>query len=129
MVDYYDIRCTSPSVAFFFARLGAFICSPSGHCPRVGGFVLGDNSLGLVLGDLYPLLCQSLDWFGSVREALRREHMGSEVRSSDLESGLSSSGDTAGVERERERERERGFLGLEKVNDFFIGCLYYSNVL
>ena len=36
-----------------------------------------------------------LDWFGSMREALRRESMSSEVRSSDLEIGLSFSAGTA----------------------------------
>ena len=61
MVDYSDIRCNSPSVAFFFAHLGAFIGFSSGHCPWVRDFTLGDYSLSLVLGDLYPLLCQSLD--------------------------------------------------------------------
>ena len=95
MVDYSDIRRTSPSIAFFFAHLGASLGSLSSHCPRVGDFVLGDSSLGLVLGSLYPLLCQSLDWFGSVREALRRESMSFEVRSNDLETGLSFSASTA----------------------------------
>ena len=61
MVDYSDIRCTSPSGAFFFAHLGAFLGSPNGHCPWVGDFVLGDSSLELVLVNLYPLLHQSLD--------------------------------------------------------------------
>ena len=51
-----------------------------------------------MLGNLYPLLCQSLAWFKSVHEVLRRESMGSEVRSSDLETGLSSSAGTAGAE-------------------------------
>ena len=68
MVYYSDIRHTSPSIAFFFARLGAFLGSSSGHCPQVGGFVLGDSGLELALVSLYPLLCQSLDWFRSVRE-------------------------------------------------------------
>ena len=35
MVGYSDIRRTSPSVAFFFARLGVFLCSFSDHYPRV----------------------------------------------------------------------------------------------
>ena len=98
MVDYSDIRRTSPLVAFFFACLGVFIGFSIGHRPRVGDFALGDSSLSLVLGDLYPLLCQFLDWFGSVRGVLRRENMGSEVRSSDLEASLSSSIGTGGVE-------------------------------
>ena len=50
-----------------------------------------------MLGDLYPLLYESLAWFKSVREVLRRESMGFEVRSSDLERGSSSSVGTAGV--------------------------------
>ena len=98
MVDYSDIRRTSPSVAFFFARLDMFIGFSSGHCPYVGNFALTNSSLSLVLGDLYPLLCQSLDWFKSVRGVLRRENMGSKVRSSDLEANLSSSASTGGVE-------------------------------
>ena len=97
MVDYSNIRCTSPSVAFFFARLGASLGSSSDHYSRVRGFVLGDGNLGLVLADLYPLLRRSLDWFGIVRKVLRRERMGSRVRSSDLEIGLSSSAGTVGV--------------------------------
>ena len=60
MVAYSDIRRTSPSVAFFFTRLGVFIGCSSGHYPQIGDFTLGDNGLNLVLGDLYPLLCQSL---------------------------------------------------------------------
>ena len=63
MVDHYEIRNLSPSVSFFFACLGASLSSFGNHCPQVGDFALGDNSLGLVLGDLYPLLRQSLDWF------------------------------------------------------------------
>ena len=98
MVDHSDIRHTSPSVAFFFAHLGAFIGFSSGHCPQVGEFDLGDSSLCLVLGDLYPLMCQSLGWFELVRGILRRENMGSEVRSSDLEASLSSSAGTGGFE-------------------------------
>ena len=97
MVDYSNIRRTSSYVAFFFARLGASLGSSSDHCSRVRDFVLGDSNLGLVLGDLYPLLRRSLDWFGTVRKVLRRERMVSKVRSSDLETGLLSSVGTAGV--------------------------------
>ena len=97
MVDYSNIRRTSPSVAFFFARLGASLGFSSAHCSRVRDFVLGDGNLGLVLGDLYPLLHRSLDWFRTVRKVLRRERMGSKIRSSDLETGLSSSTSTDGV--------------------------------
>ena len=72
-------------------------CSSDQHL-QIEDFVLGNSSLGLVLGNLYPLLCQSLAWFKSMRGVLRRESMGSEVRSSDLETSSSSSAGTAGVE-------------------------------
>ena len=52
------------------------------------------------MGDLYPLLRQSLDWFRTVPETLREERMGSEIRSSDLETSLSSSADTTRAETE-----------------------------
>ena len=46
--------------------------------------------MGIALADLLPLLRQSIDWF----EGLVREHEAmSEVRSSELKTGLSLSGD------------------------------------
>ena len=59
---------------------------------------MGDSSLGLVLAVLYPLLHQSLNWLKAVQGVLAGERMGSEVRSRDLETSLSSSGDTIGAE-------------------------------
>ena len=70
LMNYSDIRCISPLIAFFFARLGVLIGCSSGHYPQIRDLALGDSSLRLVLGDLYPLLCQSLDWFESVRGVL-----------------------------------------------------------
>ena len=64
--------------------------SPVGTYPPIEGFVLSGGGLGLVLGDLYPLLYKSQVWFKSIREVLRREVMGSEVGSGDLERGASS---------------------------------------
>ena len=58
--------------------------------PPIGGFIFGSGGLGLVLGDLYPLLYKSQVWFKSVREVLRREVMGSDVGSGDLEREASS---------------------------------------
>uniref|UniRef100_A0A7N2N652 Uncharacterized protein n=1 Tax=Quercus lobata TaxID=97700 RepID=A0A7N2N652_QUELO len=98
-VGYSEIKRTSPSVAFLFAQLGALVESfsdPLGAFSssisylKIEGFVYGDSGLGLVLGDLYPLLHKSHVWFKSVRGVLRRENMGSEVRSSDLERSSSS---------------------------------------
>ena len=90
MADYSEIRHISPSITFLFARLGALLDSSSSPLsvhpyPQIGDFVVGDSGLGLALGDLYPLLHQSLVWFKSMREVLRREEMGSEVRLGDKE--------------------------------------------
>ena len=109
MVGYSKVKRTSPSVAFLFARLRALLesstdplgaLSPNGSYPPIEGFVLSGNGLGLVLGDLYPLLHKSQVWFKSVREFLRREIMGSEVGSGDLERGASSNvgGEGTGVD-------------------------------
>ena len=66
-----------------------------GVFPHLENFISEGSSLGVVVADLLPLLRQSIDWFRDlVREAM------SEVRSSELETGLSLSsepveGDTA----------------------------------
>ena len=66
------------------------VLSPVSTYPPIEGFVFSSGGLGLVLGDLYPLLYKSQVWFKSVREVLKREVMGSEVGSGDLERGASS---------------------------------------
>ena len=90
MVENSEVRQRCPSVSFFFTRLGAYLGSFSSHCPPIEGFVSRDSSLGLVLVDLYPLLHQSLNWF---KEMVGEREVVSEVRSSELEMGLSSSDD------------------------------------
>ena len=90
--------------------MGASLSSPSSHYLRVGDFALGDSILGLVFGSLYPLLHQSLDWFRFVRKVLRRESIGFEVRSSNLEIGLSCSVGTAGVETDSATSVPSSFL-------------------
>ena len=101
MVDHFEIRRTSPFIAFLFARLGGLLDSSSDplgvllHCssdqyPQIGDFVVGDSGLDLALGNLYPLLHQSLSWFKFVRRVFRRENIGSEVRLSDPKRDLSS---------------------------------------
>ena len=99
MVGYSEIQRTSPFVAFLFTRLGALIessikplgvLSHVGTYPPIEGFFFSSDGLGLVLGDLYPLLYKSQVWFKSVRRVLRREVMGSDVGSGDLERGASS---------------------------------------
>ena len=84
MLSSSEVRALYPSVSFHFARLGGSL----GIFPYLEKFVLEGSGLCIVLGDLLPLLCQSIDWF----EALIRERgVMSEVRSSELEIGLSSS--------------------------------------
>ena len=99
MVDSSEIRRISPFIAFLFARLGALVDSRSDTLGvfsssdpylQIGDFVVVGSGLGLVLGDLYPLLHESLAWFKSIREDLRRKNMGSKVRSDGLERGSSS---------------------------------------
>ena len=58
---------------------------------------MAGSGLGLMLGDLYPLLHNSLVWFKSIREALRRENMGSEMGSDNLERNSSFDVGTVGA--------------------------------
>ena len=90
MVDYAKFRHTSPSIAFLFARLEGLLDSSDDRYPQIRDFIVGDSSLDLALGNLYLLLQQSLSWFKYVHGVLRRENMGSRVRSSGQERGLSS---------------------------------------
>ena len=85
MVDSLEVRIACPSISFLFARLGGSL----GVFPYLENFVFEGNCLSVVSGDLLPLLRQSLNWF----EGLVRREVMSEVRSSDLETGLSSNGD------------------------------------
>ena len=88
-----EVRIACPSISFLFALLG--------------------GSLGVVLIELYPLLRQSLDWF----EGLVRERgIMSEVRSSELHTGLSSSGKPAEADTAVSTPREvRAFYALEEA--------------
>ena len=69
--------------------------------------------MGIALADLLPLLRQSIDWFeGLVKE---QEAM-SEVRSSELETVLSSSGDPMEGDTAVSTPHEvRAFYALEEV--------------
>ena len=66
-------------------------------CPLVEDFVYGGSSLSVVLADLFPLLCQSVDWF---EDLVCERRVMSEVRSSELEMRLSSSDDPIEVEED-----------------------------
>ena len=86
MVSGSEVRVVCPSVSFFFARLGAALGVSGDFLLLVGDFIFAGCGLSLVIGELSPILGQSLAWFeGETRRMV-------EVRSSELETGLSSSG-------------------------------------
>lgn len=91
MVDFSEDRNLCPSVSFFFARLGAFLETSSGHRPYVGLFVSRDSLFKPILTDLYPLLHQSLNWYCLLCAISVEEGQRSVVRSSEMETNLSSS--------------------------------------
>ena len=86
MVDYSAFRVDFPSMPFFFARLGYLLKSVEGECLKwVNLFVGEDWPYKFVLSSLFPLVSHS----AKVARSLKM----SEVRSSDLEMGLSLSDD------------------------------------
>ena len=85
MVSSSEVRVACPSVSFFFARLGATLGVSSDFFPLIRDFVFEGYGLSVVLGELSPILGQSLAWFEGETKRM------SEVRSSELETGLSSS--------------------------------------
>ena len=94
MVSSSEVRVACPLVSFFFARLRAALGVFGDFLPLVGDFIFEGCGLSVVLGELSPVLGQSLAWFEGETRGI------SEVRSSELETGLSSSegpveGDTA----------------------------------
>ena len=92
MVSGSEVKATCPSVSFFFARLRAALGVSGDFLPLVGDFIFVGCGLSLVMGELSPILGQSLAWF---EKEMRRI---AEVRSSELETGLSFSGDPEGVD-------------------------------
>ena len=59
MVGSSEVRIVCPSISFRFTHLRGSL----GVFPNVEDFVFKGNSLGVVLTELCPLLCQSIDWF------------------------------------------------------------------
>ena len=83
MVSNSEVRVACPLVSFFFALLGDALGVSGDFLPLVFMGV----GLSVALGELSPILGQSISWFeGEIRRM-------SEVRSSELETGLSSSND------------------------------------
>ena len=109
MVGISEVRIACPSIYFLFARLRGSL----GVFPHVENFVFKGNSLGVVLTELCPLLYQSLDWF---EELVRERGIMSKVRSSELDTGLLSSGELAEGDIAVSTPREvRAFYALEEA--------------
>ena len=85
MVNSSEVRIACPSVSFFFVRLRAFLGTSRAFLPLVANFVSEGNSLGVVLGSLFSLLSQSIDYFEGL---LSEQRAMFEVRSSELETRL-----------------------------------------
>ena len=93
MIDFAFIKKETPSVLFFFARLGVFLESSGGRRPHIGLFVPRDcGAFRHVLLSLYPLIRHSLIVHHLEMNAI--EYRDSDVRSSELETCLSSSGES-----------------------------------
>ena len=110
MVSGSEVKAACPSVSFFFAHLGAALGVSGDFLPLVGDFIFVGCGLSLVIGELSPILGQSLAWFeGETRRMV-------EVRYSELETGLSSSGDPEGGDTAISAPRVvRAFHALEEV--------------
>ena len=108
-----------PLFHFSLFCLGASLGSFSTHCPPIEGFVPSGSNLGFVVADLHHLLHQSLNWF---KEMVGEREVVSEVRSSELETGLSSSDDPVEAEGDiaafgpslSERRKIRPFQALKE---------------
>ena len=80
MVDYTFVRQNSPSVSFFFARLGVYLEFLSGQRPQVGLFVSRSCAFRPVLFELYPLIRRSLIQYHLAREMAKERVRDTEVR-------------------------------------------------
>ena len=97
MVDSSKVRRLCPTLSFFFAHLGASLGSSSSFGSLIENFVLGGSGLSLALADLLPLLRELVNWFEGV---VGEQKVMSEVKSSELETRMSSSDDLVVVEED-----------------------------
>ena len=86
MVSGSEVRVVCPLVSFFFACLGAALGVSGDFLPLVGDSIFTGCGLSVVIGELSPILGQSITW---IEGEMRRM---SKVRSSELETRLLSSG-------------------------------------
>ena len=110
MVSGSEVRADCPSVSFFFARLGAALGVSGDFLPLVRDFIFAGCGLSLFIGELSLILGQSLAWFKGETGRM------AEVRSSELETRLSSSGGPEGGDTAISAPRVvRTFDALEEV--------------
>jgi len=98
MMDFSKIEFLSPFVFFFFAHLGAFPKSSSGHHPTVGLFIPKDCVFRPILTGLCPLLSQSLHWHQLLCKMSIEGRVDPGVRSSDMDIRSSSSDELVEME-------------------------------
>ena len=72
MVDSSKVRVVCPLISFLFARLGAFLDTSSVFFPLIENFIFEGCGLGVVVGELFPVLSQSINWFGGLIEERKR---------------------------------------------------------
>ena len=87
MVDFSLVRTSCPYISFFLAHQCGLLQSVGRKCPGVGLFVRRHCPYRFVLPFLFPLV------YRSVRIAQTSIMFGKEIRSSELEMGLSLSKD------------------------------------
>ena len=77
MVDSSKVRVVCPLVSFLFARLGASLDTSSPFLPLIENFIFEGCGLGVVVGELFPMLSQSINWF---RDLIKERERMSEVQ-------------------------------------------------
>ena len=98
MVDHTAVRLGSPFVSFFLARLGVFLEFSGGRRPQMGLFVSRECAFRRVLLKLYPLIRHSLIQHHLLSEMAEEGVVGTEVRLSELDTGLSFSDNPVDME-------------------------------
>ena len=84
MVDYSSVRVDCPSVAFLFARLGCLLEIVKWECLKWVSLFMGEDCPHkFIFSSLFPLVSHS----ARVARSLK---MSGEIRSTELETGLSS---------------------------------------
>ena len=92
IVGFEHLSQECPLVSFFFARLGVFLEHSSSWCPQLGLFVSRSFAIRPILFTFYPLIRQSLVRYYLEMDLVKYRVY--DVRSSELETGLSSNAES-----------------------------------